>query len=1186
VADEGGLEFRMLGPLQVIRSGQPVSLGGRQQRAVLAMLLVEADKVVSLERLVAALWGGQPPGGAVQTVQTYVFHLRRALEPQRARGVRSAVLVTADRGYLLEVDRSAVDAAVFETRLAGGRAALDAGRHAQATAGLSGALQLWRGEVLADVADYEFARIEAARLGELRLVALEARIDADLALGRHAMLTAELQRLVTDHPLRERLHSQLVLALYRCGRQSDALAAYQRVYQTLAHQLGVGPCEPLQRLQRAVLAQDAALDWHPPAAAIGTAPVPDRTPITDTAPPTSTAPVNGGARAEATDSAHPLARAKAVGPSVAPAAPRAGRVRTAMSELGARRLLATAVALVVLGGACIAVAAGLSGGRHGAFPANSVGLLGPDGLAGQAVQVGTSPDGLAYGAGALWAANTAGNSLSRIDPRTHTVVQTIGVGSAPDAVAVTGHDVWVANGGDGTVSRVSADSNTVVQQVKVGNEPAAIGSGPSGVWVANGGDGTVSRIDPATGKVTRQVPVGTGPDGLAVGAGAVWVANGRDGTVSRVDPATGTVSSPVFVGAGPEGVAVTDGAVWVTCALDLSVWRLDPATGQVVTVIRVGDGPRAVAAGPGGVWVSDEFDGTVTRIDPGSNRVVGRTSVGASPRGLAVAGSSVWVAAQGFAAGSHRGGTLTVASSKPAGTMSIDPAVAYDPETFHVLTMVYDGLVGLHRTDGAAGMTLVPDLATELPRPTDGGRTYTFTLRHGIRYSTGAVVRPGDIRRGIEREFTTGGGFPAYFAGIVGASACLPGPRPPARCDLSRGIVTDDTAYTVTIHLTAPDPDFLYKLTNLVKAAPPGASAADIGSAPLPATGPYMISRYHKGKLLTLVRNPYFRQWSFAAQPAGYPDNIRFEQVAGSQAQVNAVTTGRADLVDFAWPWDSPPPGLLAGLGVRYPARLHSDFMAVTEYEALNTRIPPFSDARVRQALSYAVDRSKLLEFGGGPARAAATCQILPPDFPGWQPYCPYTLNPGPDGTWHGPDLATARRLIAASHTAGSSIRLWNLNLPVTRHIGGYLVGLLRQLGYRVTVHELSEPQYFSQVSNSRQQVQIGYLLLGADYPAAANFFTDWLTCASFTPDSNGNTNLAEYCNPAADSLINHAQAAQATDPGAAGRLWAEADRTITNDAPWIPLGNDKEAALTSARVGNYQDNPILGPLLDQMWTR
>jgi peptide/nickel transport system substrate-binding protein len=354
-----------------------------------------------------------------------------------------------------------------------------------------------------------------------------------------------------------------------------------------------------------------------------------------------------------------------------------------------------------------------------------------------------------------------------------------------------------------------------------------------------------------------------------------------------------------------------------------------------------------------------------------------------------------------------------------------------------------------------------------------------------------------------------------YFAGIAGASACLPDPRPPARCDLSRGIVTDDSAFIVIIHLTAPD--FLYKLTNFVKAAPPGAPATDTGATPLPATGPYMISRYHKGKALMLVRNPYFRQWSFAAQPAGYPGMIRFKLMAGTKTQIDAVNTGRADLVDFLW--DPPQPRLLAGLAVRYPTRLHSDFTAVTEYEALNTRTPPFNDVRARQALNYAVDRSKLVKFGGGPTRAAATCQILPPNFPGWHRYRPYTLGPQPGGTWQHPDLATARRLIAASHTAGSKVRLWSLNIPVIDQVGEYFAELLRQLGYRVTVHETS-PRQYSQVVDSRQHVQIFYTLWGADYPTAGEFFTPGLTCASFKPATTSNSNAAEYCNPAADRLI------------------------------------------------------------------
>jgi DNA-binding SARP family transcriptional activator len=220
VAGETGFtEFGILGPLEVWRSGCAVPLGGPRQRAVLALLLLEANRVVSMDRLAEDVWDGRPPEGWATTLQTYVFHLRRALEPDRARGVAGGVLVTRDRGYLLRVDREHLDAAAFEDGFTAGRAALEAGRYAEAAQTLRQALGLWRSPVLADLADYAFTRPEAARLEELRLAALEARIDADLALGRHDALTAEL---------RERLHGHLMLALYRCGRQAEALAAYRR----------------------------------------------------------------------------------------------------------------------------------------------------------------------------------------------------------------------------------------------------------------------------------------------------------------------------------------------------------------------------------------------------------------------------------------------------------------------------------------------------------------------------------------------------------------------------------------------------------------------------------------------------------------------------------------------------------------------------------------------------------------------------------------------------------------------------------------------------------------------------------------------------------------------------------------------------------------------------------------------
>src|SRR5262247_2354869 len=256
------VEFGILGPLEVSRAGRAVPLGGPRQRAVLALLLLEANRVVSMDRLAEDLWGGHQPKGWVNTLQTYVFHLRQALEPGQPPGAARGVLVTSGRGYLLRVSREDLDAARFQDGFTAGRAALEAGRHADAAQTLGRALELWRGPVLADLADYAFTRPEAARLEELRLAALEARIDADLALGRHDALTAELEQLAGEHPLRERLHGQLMLALYRCGRQAEALAAYRRVRDLLADELGIDPGEPLRRLHASVLAHDPALDWN------------------------------------------------------------------------------------------------------------------------------------------------------------------------------------------------------------------------------------------------------------------------------------------------------------------------------------------------------------------------------------------------------------------------------------------------------------------------------------------------------------------------------------------------------------------------------------------------------------------------------------------------------------------------------------------------------------------------------------------------------------------------------------------------------------------------------------------------------------------------------------------------------------------------------------------------------------
>ena len=253
------MEIRILGPLEVVAGGDPVDLPSGKARLLLAALVVHANQVVSTDRLFEFLWQGQPPESAANTLQTYVSHLRRSLEPDRTPRQRSRLLITREPGYLLAVDRDQIDGVRFEELAGQARLVLDS-EPEKAAALLQTALSLWRGEPLADFTFEPFAQSEITRLTELRLSALEDRIEAELALGRHAAWCGELARLVGEHPLRERLSGQLMVALYRCGRQAEALRAYADLRETLVEQLGIDPSPALSQLQAAILRQDPELD--------------------------------------------------------------------------------------------------------------------------------------------------------------------------------------------------------------------------------------------------------------------------------------------------------------------------------------------------------------------------------------------------------------------------------------------------------------------------------------------------------------------------------------------------------------------------------------------------------------------------------------------------------------------------------------------------------------------------------------------------------------------------------------------------------------------------------------------------------------------------------------------------------------------------------------------------------------
>jgi predicted ATPase/DNA-binding SARP family transcriptional activator/class 3 adenylate cyclase len=252
------MEFRILGPLEVLVEGKRIVLPGSKQRALLGLLVVHAGETLGTERLIDELWGERVPATAAKTVHVHISRLRKALAGGASEDAGS-VVVTREHGYELDLDRECIDAHRFECRLEEGRKELAAGRPQAALAALEDGLSLWRGRPLDDLAYEPFAQREIARLDDLRLAALELLVDAKLALGRHAEVVGELERLIADYPYRERLRAQLMLALYRSERQADALQAYQDARRALVGELGIEPGEGLRDLERAILSQEPSL---------------------------------------------------------------------------------------------------------------------------------------------------------------------------------------------------------------------------------------------------------------------------------------------------------------------------------------------------------------------------------------------------------------------------------------------------------------------------------------------------------------------------------------------------------------------------------------------------------------------------------------------------------------------------------------------------------------------------------------------------------------------------------------------------------------------------------------------------------------------------------------------------------------------------------------------------------------
>jgi DNA-binding SARP family transcriptional activator/streptogramin lyase len=589
------LEFRILGPLEVVsgNGASPLALGGAKQRTVLALLILHRGELVSIDRLVDELWGERAPPTAAKTLQGYVSRLRKI--------VGADVLETQGHGYRLAVSDDAIDAVRFERLVSQAREVAAEGNLDAASRNLDEALRLWRGAPLADLAFEPSMRTEAARLEELHVAAVEDHLDVELARGRDSELLPELEALVRDQPLHERARGQHMLALYRSGRQAEALASYGRARRALVEELGLEPGPWLHELERGILSHDPALGRPHRSSREG-------------------------------DNASP------------------GRLIAAVGCI----LLAVAI-----GAALLKLGQRDKGSIRALLRPNAVGVIDPrSGELTGAIPVPGAPARLVAAAQLAWVGSDETRTLSALDPRSGAVRRRVATGSFSSDLARGEGAMWALDREHGSVLRLNRDYAGVERRIHVGGggpfphdrntlDPWSVAAGAGGVWVTDGSR-KLTQIDPRRGRVARRIAAGRALDGVTVWARAIWAIAGRSASVLRIDPRRGVVTDRLrIVGRAdyrspyPIQIDAGAGSLWVLNANTGTVSRIDPRQLGVTATIHVGADhvPLRLAVGRGAVWIANR-DGTLARIDARTNSVH-RSVVAHSLNDVAVADEHV-----------------------------------------------------------------------------------------------------------------------------------------------------------------------------------------------------------------------------------------------------------------------------------------------------------------------------------------------------------------------------------------------------------------------------------------------------------------------------------------------------------------------------------------------------------------
>jgi DNA-binding SARP family transcriptional activator len=566
------MEFRILGQLEVFADGRRIEIGRAQQRALLAVLLLNAGEPVSTQRLIDGIWGDTPPVTADQLVRADVSQLRTLLG-------EGATIATRGPGYAIEVAERDLDARRFESLVMEARRARTEQRPDDALAAYEDALALWRGDVLADTPVGGDAALRASRLEKLRVSAQEERVDAALACGRHLELIPELEQRVAAQPFGERSRAQLMLALYRAGRQADALAVYQDARRFVAGGLGFQPGLELRQLQSGILRNDPLL-----------------------------------------------------------ALPGQRRER----ERERRRRLVRLVGAVLAATAATAIAIVLirPSASHRSHQAGSLRALDPaTGSVRASIRTPDFPATLAVGGGRVWLADASRRTLVEIDAKRLHVVRTIHLPSVPERLVYGGGALWVADG-YGTFARVGLDgtSSYTFRPATSLTGRRALAFGGGSLWAGSQQD--VARVDAASGRLVARVSGLIDPDGAAFGFGSLWLV--QPFALFRIDARTNRVAARIRLRGIPRLVAVGAGAVWVL-AINAQLWRIDPRTNAVTAAIHVVPNASGVVAGSRLVWVAGESTGTLEAVDPRTNTVVRTIRVSRALGGIATGEGRLWV---------------------------------------------------------------------------------------------------------------------------------------------------------------------------------------------------------------------------------------------------------------------------------------------------------------------------------------------------------------------------------------------------------------------------------------------------------------------------------------------------------------------------------------------------------------